>query len=186
MTILCSDPPIIHRSSKSSRILGSSSTGRFSEGESRISVRQKSRNYRPSNRYNVIGGIKIDIIDLDEENRREDNQLILCDSCLKNSGKNIESPASLADADELDAIVKPAKVKLPKIDPKRCSFLNNSRKNVQVNERVFDIITNDRTVEKLRPLRIEDPDRMLEFLENYLGIKKRPMGWFPARQTRNL
>ncbi|XP_011309620.1 leucine-rich repeat-containing protein 27-like [Fopius arisanus] len=54
-TILCDDPPVIN-SSRSSRLLSHSSTSSLIKAPKAISSREKSRNYRPSNRCRSSGG----------------------------------------------------------------------------------------------------------------------------------
>ena len=129
---------------------------------------------------------RINTSDKKEENRIvEGTDPILCDSCAKNFGKVYRATYDdKVQAVELDEIIKPGRIKFTKINPKKCSIPKNFKKDFQAEERVFEIVTNDRKIEKLVPMRLKDPDRMLAFLETYIGIKKRSMGWFPTRPTR--
>ncbi|XP_043268825.1 uncharacterized protein [Venturia canescens] len=49
-TILCSDPPVVKTTSKTSRIFGSASTGHIGGETKKTSVRERGWNYKPSNR----------------------------------------------------------------------------------------------------------------------------------------
>lgn len=166
---------------RSSRIFGCSSTGHIGEKLKKISVRQKGRSYKPSNRYTSIFPTQPNAVD---DKIVMGEKRILCNSCAKNCPKssNSSEKEKIPEKEDLDEMIKPQKPRLPRIDAKRCVFGSNSRKDAR--ERVFDIITSERTMEKLCPMRLDDPDQMLMFLENYLGIKKRSMGWFPSRQSR--
>lgn len=47
--------------------------------------------------------------------------------------------------------------------------------DIQVKERVYNVVTNDGVVTKLRPMRLGDPNWVLGFVENYLGFHKQVM-----------
>ncbi|XP_057319300.1 probable serine/threonine-protein kinase DDB_G0278509 isoform X1 [Microplitis mediator] len=56
--------------------------------------------------------------------------------------------------------------------------------DIQVKERVYNVITNDRVVTKLRPMRLNDPNWILGFVKNYLGIDKQYLGSYPTRSQK--
>ncbi|KAK0095220.1 hypothetical protein PV326_008950 [Microctonus aethiopoides] len=68
-----------------------------------------------------------------------------------------------------------ANVKLPKIKKTTLAEEIKRMEDIKVKERVYSIITNDRIMTKLRPMRLKDPDWTLAFIENYLNIANRPL-----------
>lgn len=68
-----------------------------------------------------------------------------------------------------------ANVKLPKIKKTTLAEEIKRMEDIKVKERVYSIITNDRIMTKLRPMRLKDPDWTLAFIENYLNIPNRPL-----------
>lgn len=75
-------------------------------------------------------------------------------------------------------------VKLPKISDSNFTSDVKRLEDIKVKERVYDVMTNDRIMTKLRPMRLNDPDWILAFIENYLGVENRSMGYFPVRRIR--
>ncbi|KAG8040188.1 hypothetical protein G9C98_000758 [Cotesia typhae] len=47
--------------------------------------------------------------------------------------------------------------------------------DIQIKERVYNVVTNDGVVIKLRPMKLGDPNWVLGFVENYLGFHKQVM-----------
>lgn len=74
--------------------------------------------------------------------------------------------------------------RLPNILKKNFSRDVKRLEDVQVTERVYNIMTNNRVMSKIRPMRLEDPDWTIAFIETYLGGVKRTSGWFPSRRIR--
>ncbi|XP_063978937.1 uncharacterized protein LOC135163431 [Diachasmimorpha longicaudata] len=75
-------------------------------------------------------------------------------------------------------------VRLPKIMNRNFTSDVKRLEDIKVKERVYDVMTNDRILTKLRPMRLNDSEWILAFIENYLGVDNRPMGYFPARKLR--
>lgn len=206
MTILCHDPPS-QSISKSSNVLSSSSSIDLPKIIKKLSVREKSWNYKPSNRYeqqkltknnslceecrddyynHTLKQQKIEI-KLDKKNvinmETSDESSESLSSCRKK--KDVAILVKLKSLEDSDYNKEEQKLKLPKIEKISLAEEIKRMEDIQVKERVYSVITSERIMTKLRPMRLNDPDWSLAFIQNYLGIADRPMGWFPSRRARH-